>query len=128
MVVLPLVPVTPTTLSSSVGSPQKAAASGAIAALASGTSTSAAPRPRGRSTTSAAAPASTAAAAKSCPSAFSPGTQKNSVPGPARRLSYASPVISILGSPRIFAPTPETPTSSSSLIGRDSRSRPGAFR
>ena len=87
VVVLPLVPVTPTTRSSAVGSPQKRAASGAIAARASATTTCGTATSSSRSTTSAAAPASTARAANSCPSTFSPGTQKNSVPGPTLRLS-----------------------------------------
>ncbi len=87
LVVLPFVPVIPATRSSWVGSPLKRAAIGAIAARESATTTSGTPRPSGRSTTRAAAPASTTWAAKSCPSLFSPSTQKNSVPGPASRLS-----------------------------------------
>ena len=87
VVVLPLVPVTPTTRSSRVGSPQKRAASGAIAARASATTTCGTASSSSRSTTSAAAPASTAPGAKSWPSVLPPGTQKNSVPGPTRRLS-----------------------------------------
>ena len=87
VVVLPFVPVTPTTRSSAVGSPENRAASGAIAARASATTTCGTASSSSRSTTSAAAPASTASAANSCPSTFSPGTQKNSVPGPTLRLS-----------------------------------------
>ena len=60
VVVLPFVPVTPTTWSSAVGSPWKAAANGAIEARTSGTCTSGTPRSRGRSTTRADAPESTA--------------------------------------------------------------------
>ena len=56
MVVLPLVPVMPTTRSSAVGSPWKRAAACAIAARMSSTWTSGTPRPSGRQTTSAAAP------------------------------------------------------------------------
>ncbi len=87
VVVFPFVPVTPTTRSSAVGSPQNRAARGAIAARASATTTCATSKSSSRSTTSPTAPASTAAAAKSCPSTFSPGTQKNSVPARAFRLS-----------------------------------------
>ena len=87
MVVLPLVPVTPTTASSIVGSPWKAAASGAIAARASATCTSGTPRSSCRSTTRAAAPDSTAACAKSWPSVFIPSKQKKRVPGSTARLS-----------------------------------------
>jgi hypothetical protein len=87
VVVLPLVPVIPTTCSSAVGSPQKRAATGAIAARASATRACGTSSSSGRSTTSAAAPASTAAGAKSWPSASWPGKQKKSVPGPTRRLS-----------------------------------------
>ena len=87
VVVLPLVPVTPTTFSSPVGSPQNRAARGAIAARASPTTTSATPSPSARSTTNPTAPASTAAAANRCPSTFSPGTQKNNAPGSTLRLS-----------------------------------------
>jgi hypothetical protein len=87
VVVLPFVPVTATTRSSAVGSPQKRAASGAIAARASATTTCGTSSSSSRSTTSAAAPVRTARPAKSCPSCFSPRTQKKSVPGPAFRLS-----------------------------------------
>src|SRR3954451_19404384 len=58
-----------------------------MAARTSSTSTSGTPNPSGRCTTSAAAPRATASGAKSCPSRVNPGTQKNSVPGPATRLS-----------------------------------------
>ncbi len=81
MVVLPFVPVTPTTRSRSVGLPLKQAASGPIAARTLGTITSGTPRSSGRSHTSATAPCSTACGAKSWPSARKPGTQKNRVPG-----------------------------------------------
>ena len=81
MVVLPFVPVMPTTRSFFVGSPKKRAATAGIAARASGTITSGTPRPSGRSHTSAAAPRRTASGAKSCPSLVNPRTQKKSVPG-----------------------------------------------
>ena len=87
VVVLPLVPVTPTTASRAVGSPEKRAAACAIAARMSSTWTSGTPSPSGRQTTSAAAPRSIASGAKSCPSRVKPGTQKNSVPGSTLRLS-----------------------------------------
>jgi hypothetical protein len=87
VVVLPLVPVIPTTARRAVGSPWKRAAAGAIAARTERTRTSGTPRPRGRSTTSADAPAWTAAGAKSCPSARKPGTQKKSVPATTSRES-----------------------------------------
>ena len=87
MVVLPLVPVTPTTFSSLEGWPKKLAASGAIAARTDGTSTSGTPSPSGRSTTSARAPAPTAWGANSCPSWRKPLTQKNSSPPRTCRLS-----------------------------------------
>ena len=86
MVVLPFVPVMPTTSSSAVGSPKKRAAAGPIARRASSTTISGTPSPSGRSHTSAAAPRSTASGAKSWPSAVKPGTQKNSVPGFTSRL------------------------------------------
>ena len=84
--VLPFVPVMPTTRSSAVGSPWKRAAAGAIAARTSSTTTSGTPSPSGRWTTSAAAPRATASGAKSWPSRVKPGTQKNSVPGSTRAV------------------------------------------
>ena len=87
VVVFPLVPVTPTTSSSSVGRPKNSSAATAIAARALGTTTCGTGRSSGRSTTSATAPRSTASGAKSCPSARAPGTQKNSDPGAAARAS-----------------------------------------
>ena len=56
VVVLPLVPVIPTTGSAAVGSPWKRAAATAIAERTSSTCTSGTPSPSGRATTSAAAP------------------------------------------------------------------------
>ena len=87
VVVLPFVPVIPTTGSRAVGSPWKRAAAIAIAARTSSTCTSGTPRPSGRATTSAAAPRATASGANSWPSRVKPGTQKNSVPGSTARLS-----------------------------------------
>ncbi len=86
MVVLPLVPVTPTTESSRDGSPYQRDAASAIARRTEGTTTCGAPTPGSRSQTMAAAPAATAAAAKSCPSNESPGTQKKSVPSATSRV------------------------------------------
>ena len=65
MVVLPFVPVTPTTRSAAVGLPWNAAASGPIAARTLGTTTSGTSSPSGRSHTIAAAPRLTASGAKS---------------------------------------------------------------
>jgi hypothetical protein len=87
VVVFPFVPVTPTTRSSEVGSPKNRAATGAIAARALGTTIWGTATSSSRSVTRATAPASITWAANSCPSTFSPTTQKNSVPGPAFRLS-----------------------------------------
>ena len=81
VVVLPFVPVMPTTSSSAVGWPWKRAAAGPIAARTSSTTTSGTPSPSGRSHTSAAAPRATASGAKSWPSERNPGTQKKSAPG-----------------------------------------------
>ena len=87
VVVLPFVPVIPTTGRRAVGSPWKRAAATAIAARTSSTWTSGTPSSSGRATTSAAAPRETASDAKSWPSRVKPGTQKNSVPGVTERLS-----------------------------------------
>ena len=118
VVVLPLVPVMPTTRSSAVGSPWKRAAAGPIAARTSGTSTSGTPRPSGRSHTSAAAPRSTASGAKSWPSARKPGTQKNSVPGRTRGCSSRpGPDLDLGGRP--------SPISSRRFMARRSLGAPG---
>ncbi len=95
--VLPFVPVMPTTGSRAVGSPRQRAAATAIAARTSSTTTSGTPSSSGRSTTSAAAPRATASGAKSWPSRVKPGTQKNSVPGCTARLSKARSRISTSG-------------------------------
>ena len=87
VVVLPFVPVTPATSSSRVGSPKKTSAAVAIAARATARRAAEPParrRARRRATT---APRSTASPAKSCPSACSPGTQKNAAPGVTARVS-----------------------------------------
>ena len=89
VVVLPFVPVTPATSSSRVGSPKKTSAAVAIAARDDGTTSCGTSGSTARSTTRTAAPCSTASAAKSCPSACSPGTQKNAAPGVTARVSYA---------------------------------------
>ena len=86
VVVLPLVPVTPTTARRRDGWPWKAAATGPMAARTSstttwGTSTWGTSTSTKRSTSRATAPAATAWAAKSWPSAVAPRTQQNSVPG-----------------------------------------------
>src|SRR3954462_503897 len=107
VVVLPLVPVMPTTGSRAVGSPWKRAAAGAIAARTESTTTSSTPQFRGRSTTSGPAPPAIAAGAGACPSRVKPGTQKNSVPGPTSRVSWAKDETST---------SPPAPISSRSLI------------
>jgi hypothetical protein len=77
----------PATASSALGLSQKRAASGAIAARASGTTTCGTRTSSVRSTTSATAPPATASAARSWPSARSPRTQKKSAPGATWRVS-----------------------------------------
>ena len=86
VVVLPLVPVTPTTRRARDGSPYQRAAMSAMARRTEGTTTCGALTPVSRSHTSAAAPASTAAAANAWPSNESPGTQKKSVPSATSRV------------------------------------------
>ena len=85
--VLPFVPVIPTTCSCKLGSAKKRAAIGPMAARALGTISCGISSARRRSHTSAAAPAVTAAGAKSWPSLRKPGTQKKSAPGRTARLS-----------------------------------------
>ena len=117
VVVLPLVPVTPTTDNRLDGWPKKAAAAGARAARESATSTcgTAAGCSTSSSTTSATAPAATARAAKWCPSKRDPRTQKNRVPGTTASESEVTATTSMpAGSPRTFS----TFTSPSSLSSR----------
>ena len=122
VVVLPLVPVTPTTDNRRDGWSKKAAAAGARAARESVTSTwgTSAPGPAaGRSTSSsttrATAPAATARAAKRCPSKRDPRTQKNSAPGTTASESEVTATTSMpAGSPRTLS----TFTSPSSLSSR----------
>ena len=81
VVVLPFVPVTPTTSRSRDGWPWKAAAAGPIArACRRHDGLHHRCRAASRSHSSATAPASTARSAKSCPSTTAPGTQQNSEP------------------------------------------------
>jgi hypothetical protein len=117
VVVLPFVPVTPTTRSSRDGWPWKAAANGAMAARTDATCTWVASTGTGRSTSRAAAPAVTACAAKSWPSARCPGTQQNSVPRRTPRESWVTSEISTAGSPRS-----STTSTSPSRTRRSSRS------
>ena len=87
VVVLPLVPVTPTTVRSRDGSPYQRAAMSAMARRTDGTThLRQRDAPVARSQTSAAAPAAAARAANSCPSKLSPGTQKKSVPSATSRV------------------------------------------
>ena len=65
VVLLPFVPVTPATVSLSVGAPKKASAATAIAAREDSTTSCGTATSTGCSTTSAAAPAATASAARS---------------------------------------------------------------
>ena len=87
MVVFPFVPVTPSIVIASAGSRNARAAIGPIASRTERTSTWGAATSSQRSTTSAAAPASSAARAKSCPSAVAPCTQQNKAPVPTARES-----------------------------------------
>ncbi len=84
VLVLPCEPVMPTT-AVPVSSPATWRASAPSATTVSGTTTPG--RPSGRSDSTAAAPARTAAAAKSWPSACTPGTATNNPPGSATRES-----------------------------------------
>src|SRR4051812_13673331 len=84
VVVLPLVPVIPTTSSCALGRPKKASAATASALRDDETSSWGTSRGRNRSTASATAPRSTAISAKSCPSARNPGTPPGAAPGGAR--------------------------------------------
>src|SRR4029453_2859537 len=79
-VVLPDVPVTPTTTRSCDGLPQKAADSGPIALRTLGTMTCGTASGNTWSTTSATAPAATAAPASSCPSPPAPRTANQWAP------------------------------------------------
>ena len=99
VVVLPVVPVTPATSSSRVGWPKKAAAAAGIAARVSSRTTCGTSSGSRRSTASATAPCSSAAGAKSCPSAREPATQKNSDPGRTPPAAYARSAISTESSP-----------------------------
>ncbi len=117
VVVLPLVPVTPSTANRADGSPQAAADTGPMAARTEATCTSAATaRPSRRSTSRAAAPAATAAGAWSCPSATEPGTQQKRSPGPMARLSCVTDAISVRGSPRSSSTSTESRSSWSSTL------------
>ena len=93
-----------------------ARASGASAACTSGTTS--AGTPAGRLVSAATAPADTAAAAKSCPSARSPGSAANSAPGPASRESMTTgPVTRACGSGAWSSVAPVMPAIRISVIG-----------
>ena len=86
--VFPLVPVTPASSSASPGRPWRLAAAMAMARRADGASrSSAGAQSTLRSATTATAPRLAASAAKSWPSAFTPGRAKKTVPGPTSRES-----------------------------------------
>ena len=94
MVVLPLVPVMPTTGISRLGCPATSAPSSASARRASRTSIhgTVTPAGRGSSETTSAAPRATAWVTKSLPSALSPFTATNPAPAFTRRESYSTAV------------------------------------
>ena len=94
VVVLPFVPVMPTTRMRSLGCPWKSAASSASARRASATRSIGTPMPAsGCSETTATAPRSTACRANVAPSAWTPLSATNTPPGSTARESYAMPVI-----------------------------------
>ena len=92
MVVLPLVPVMPTTASDSLGRPHAAAAAGPSARRVSSTTIWGTSMSTTWSTKSATAPASTARWAKVWPSTCAPRTQANSTPGDTRDDECVMPV------------------------------------
>ena len=96
VVVLPSVPVMPSTPRSWLGSPYHQVAAVASAGCVAATTSWATSRSRGRSSRSADAPARTAVSAKSCPSTCAPGIATNRPPGITRRESWVTPRI---GSP-----------------------------
>ena len=116
---LPSVPVTPMTVSFSLGRPNHASAASArayrlFATTSCGTDASAS----SRSTTTAIAPFAIASEAKSCPSTWTPGTAKKSAPGVTARESYASDETSPTGMPTTRSgPTTSVSAPSPMLIG-----------
>ena len=92
VVVLPLVPVMPTTWSDPLGWPDTRSASTASARRASGTTTHGTLKPpgSGASATTATAPRATACAANCVPSLFWPRSATNTEPFVARLESYAT--------------------------------------
>ena len=120
VVVFPFVPVTAATRSSRDGLPKKRDAATGIAARTSGTKSCGSGRSSGWSTTKAAAPSAAAVAAKACPSAFRPGTQKKRAPSVTERVSYARSEISIeagsLDPPPTTSPAPSAAMKRSRFI------------
>ncbi len=113
VVVFPLVPVTPTTVRSRVGSPWIAWLTGPSASRTSSTTMVGIPQSPARDTIAATAPAPAAAATKSWPSRSKPGMAANREPGSTRRLSCVTPVGRTSGSPSTRPP--ESRASSASV-------------
>ena len=131
VVVLPLVPVTPTTASRRDGCRWRAAAARAMAARLSATTTwgTVDAASTGRSHSRATAPAATAWGAKSWPSAIRPRTQQNSDPGRTSRdvAVMAVDVGAAAGSPRssTTSTSPSTWSSRTSGVTRSGGRGPG---
>ena len=96
-VVLPFVPVTPTTTRSRAGWPASAAAARAIPSRVSGTTAWGTATSSRRSTITAAAPRATASGTKSCPSAMAPRRAQNRAPGPASSARWTIEVMGVPG-------------------------------
>ena len=121
VVVLPSVPVIPTTASSALGSPYHQAAAVARAGrVSSTTSCGRSTSGRARSTSATEAPARAAAATKSWPSAWRPGTATNSDPGPTSRESWVTPRTGISARPAapIARPSRRAPRRRPSAVRR----------
>ena len=99
-VVLPLVPVTPTTVRSREGWPASAAAASDMPRRTSGTTAWGTGKSSSRSTIRAAAPRATASGAKSWPSARAPRRAQKSAPGPASSARCTIEVIAVAAPPR----------------------------
>jgi hypothetical protein len=115
VVVLPDEPVSPTMVSSGSRS-VTARASRPIASRASAHSTIGTPATE-RVPSTATAPVAIAAAAKSCPSAFSPGNATNSPPGPTLRESYSTPPVTRASESASTSRPPTASATSHSLSG-----------
>ena len=118
MVVLPFVPVTPTTVSEPDGSSNTTADIGPIASRTERTRIWGTSRSSHRSTTRATAPPRIASRAWPWPSVFAPTTQKNSAPGTVSRESKPTSRTTTPASPRISAPRTASATADSATWGR----------